>query len=105
MAAFDINPSPSRHRVLETGAIQGGSFEASIDLALEACEFFDVGSAAAREQALKMARIIAGNWKRVLRDEGSSGDDIRGYAEAFEHAEAERALSLPAPLRKSHHAR
>ena len=92
--AFDINPSPLRHRVLETGIIEGGSFDASLDLALEACEFFDVESAAARQEALRMARIVAGNWKRVFRDEGSSGDDIRGYAEAFEHAEAERALSL-----------
>ncbi len=103
--AFDINPSPSRHGVLETGIIQGGTFEASLDLALEACEFFDVESATAVEEARRMAKIIAGNWKRVLRDEGSSGDEIRGYAEAFEHAEAERALSLPAPLRKSHHVR
>lgn len=92
--AFDINPSASRHRVLETGIIQGGSFEASLDLALEACEFFDVESAAARQEALRMARIVAGRWKRVLREEGASSDEIRGYAEAFEHAEAERALGL-----------
>lgn len=92
--AFDINPSPSRHRVLETGIIQGGSFEASLNLALEASEFFDVESAAARQEALRMARIVAGNWKRVLRAEGASGDEIRGYVEAFEHAEAERAMSL-----------
>ena len=92
--AFDINPSPSRHRVLETGVIQGGSFEASLDLALEASEFFDVESAAARQEALRIARIVADNWKRVLRAEGASGDEIRGYVEAFEHAEAERAMGL-----------
>lgn len=92
--AFDINPSPSRHRVLETGIIQGGSFEASLELALEACEFFDVNPEAARQQAVEMARMIAGNWKRSLRAQGASGDDIRGYAEAFEHVEAEKALRL-----------
>ncbi len=92
--AFDINPSPSRHRVLETGIIQGGSFEASLELALGACEFFDVDPEAARQQAVEMARMIAGNWKRSLRAQGASGDDIRGYAEAFEHVEAEKALRL-----------
>lgn len=92
--AFDINPSPSRHRVLETGIIQGGSFEASLELALEACEFFDVDPEAARQQAVEMARMIASNWKRSLRAQGASGDDIRGYAEAFEHVEAEKALRL-----------
>lgn len=92
--AFDINPSPSRHRVLETGIIQGGSFEASLDLALEASEFFDVETAAARQEALRMARIIAGKWKQVLREQGASSDEIRQYAEAFEHIESERALGL-----------
>ena len=92
--AFDINPSPSRHRVLATGIIQGGSFEASLDLALDASEFFDIESAAARQEAHRMARIVAGNWKQVLREEGASSDEIRGYAEAFEHAEAERAMGL-----------
>lgn len=92
--AFDINPSPSRHRVLETGIIQGGSFEASLDLALEACEFFDVKPQIAEQEAGKMARIIADNWKQVLREQGSSGDELRAYAKAFEHVEAEKALSL-----------
>ena len=94
--ALDINPSPSRHRVLETGIIQGGSFDASLDLALEACEFFDVKSEVAKQHAVEMARIVAGNWKQGLHEEeeASSDDDIRGYAEAFEHAEAEKALSL-----------
>jgi serine/threonine-protein kinase HipA len=46
--AFDINPSPSRHRVLETGIIGGGSFNASIDIAFDACEFFDLTPTAAK---------------------------------------------------------
>ena len=63
--AFDINPSPARHRVLETGIIQGGSFEASLEIALEASEFFDVKQEEARRKANGMADIIAGNWKQV----------------------------------------
>lgn len=90
--AFDINPSPSRHRVLETGIIQGGSFDASFDIALEACEFFDLTSADARQQAHRMAETIANNWGQALRDEGCSAADVQSYSEAFEHKESKRAL-------------
>ncbi|PVA11425.1 type II toxin-antitoxin system HipA family toxin [Pelagivirga sediminicola] len=90
--AFDINPSPSRHRVLETGIIQGGSFDASLDIALEACEFFDLTSADARQQAFRMAETIASNWGQALRDEGCSAADAQSYSEAFEHEESKRAL-------------
>ncbi len=92
--AFDFNPSLSRHCVLETGIIQGGSFEPSLELALEACEIFDINPEAAGQHAVDMARMISGNWKQHLCAQGTSGDDIRGYAEAFEHAEAEMALRL-----------
>jgi len=92
--AFDINPSPSRHRILETGIVQGGSFDASLDIALEACEFFDLTPANARRQASQMAETIASNWKQALRDEGASSDDLRTYVEAFEHAENEKARGI-----------
>ncbi|WP_299959412.1 type II toxin-antitoxin system HipA family toxin [uncultured Roseobacter sp.] len=92
--AFDINPSPSRHRVLETGIIQGGSFEASLEIALDACEFFDLTPLVAKQQARKLAEIIASNWKQTLREEGASGEDIRLYAYAFEHTEAKKAQEL-----------
>ncbi|QBF31852.1 type II toxin-antitoxin system HipA family toxin [Thalassococcus sp. S3] len=92
--AFDINPSPSRHRVLETGIIQGGSFDASMAIALEASEFFDVKLEDAWCEAANMAKTLAARWKEALRDEGSSGDEIRLYSEAFEHAETEVALQL-----------
>ncbi|MBU4527395.1 MAG: type II toxin-antitoxin system HipA family toxin [Desulfomicrobium sp.] len=92
--AFDINPSPSRHRVLETGIIQGGSFDASLDIALEACGFFELTPAEARQQAFQMAETIANNWRHALRDEGASSDDLRTYADAFEHTESRKALRL-----------
>ena len=91
--AFDINPSPSRHRLLETGIIQGGAFDASLDIALEACEFFDVTTEDGRRQASAMAATISENWKQALRAEGASADDVRTYTDAFEHAETEKALS------------
>ena len=91
--AFDINPSPARHKVLETGIMQGGSFEASIDTALSACEFFALSLPKARKLALSMARTIASNWRQALHHEGCTADDVRGYASAFEHEESERALA------------
>ena len=92
--AFDVNPSPSRHRVLETGIVRGGSFDASLDIALEVCPFFDLDPADAKQQAFQMAETIANNWKRALRDEGASPDDLRIYADAFEHPETENVLNL-----------
>lgn len=94
--AFDINPSPSRHRVLETGIIQGGSFDASLEMAFEACEFFDVTPGIAKQETNEMAKILADSWKQALREEGTSGDEIRLYADAFEHAAAEEAMNLDA---------
>ena len=92
--AFDINPSPSRHRVLETGIIQGGSFDASMEIALNACEFFGIESEHARQTTSEMARSIVGAWRRALRDEGTSAQDIAFYKDAFEHRDCEYALRI-----------
>ncbi|MEM6411553.1 MAG: type II toxin-antitoxin system HipA family toxin, partial [Pseudomonadota bacterium] len=92
--AFDINPSPSRHRVLETGIIQGGSFDASLEIALEACEFFEVKRESAEAQISEMAKTIAEGWRQALRDQGSSADEVRVYTDAFEHDEATKARRL-----------
>lgn len=92
--AFDINPSPSRHRVLETGIMQGGSFDASLEIALEACEFFDLKLEQAKDQASEMANIISRSWKQALRSEGCSPDDVQDYTSAFQHEESNRALAI-----------
>lgn len=94
VTAFDINPSPSRHRVLETGIIQGGSFDASLDIALEACEFFDLTPGNARQLAFQMAETIANDWQQTLRGEGCSAGDLKSYADAFEHEESKRARAV-----------
>lgn len=91
--AFDINPSPSRHRVLETGIMQGGSFDASLEIALEACEFFDLKFEKAKDQASEMANIISRSWKQALRSEGCTPDDVQDYTSAFQHEESNRALA------------
>ena len=92
--AFDINPAPLRHRVLETGIIEGGSFDASLDLALEASEIFDLEYAGACQQAFQMAGTISQNWKQALRDEAASAGEIKLYVDAFAHDEMEKALKL-----------
>ncbi len=94
--AFDINPSPARHRVLETGIVRGGSFDASLDIALEACVFFELTPQEAERSAKTMAETLQKHWKQALRHEGASPGDVGVYADAFEHAEADKALSLPA---------
>jgi len=92
--AFDINPSPNRHRVLETAIMEGGSFDASLEIALDAAQFFDLSSDEARSLASSMAKIVSAHWREALRDEGTSTNDIREFATAFEHGEMERALGL-----------
>ncbi|MDE2914138.1 MAG: type II toxin-antitoxin system HipA family toxin [Paracoccaceae bacterium] len=90
--AFDINPAPERHRVLETGIIAGGSFDASIDIALEACEFFDFKPEEARAYASNAARTIRETWKEALKNEGVSAQEVKQYTDAFEHRDSEKAL-------------
>lgn len=89
--AFDINPSPSRHRKLETGIVGGGSFDASLGIALDACEFFEFNARDAKREACSMARLIASNWRRALKEQGVTSNDVRGYVDAFEHDEAFKA--------------
>ena len=90
--AFDINPAPKRHRILETGIIAGGSFEASIEIALEACEFFDLKPEEARAYVSSAAETIRANWKALLKEEGASPQEVKLYSDAFEHEESEKAL-------------
>ena len=92
--AFDINPSPSRQRVLETGIVRGGSFDASLEIALEACEFFDLKRENAKAQASAMAQMIAEGWKQAMRVAGCTSDDVHNYANAFQHDESHRALAI-----------
>ncbi|MCP4318165.1 MAG: type II toxin-antitoxin system HipA family toxin [Hyphomicrobiales bacterium] len=92
--AFDINPSPSRHRVLETAIIEGGSFDASIELVLDAAQFFEVPKNEAKHQIIGMAKTITDRWREFLTAEGVRSEELELYAEAFEHEQMELALGL-----------
>lgn len=89
---FDVNPQAERHRYLKTAIIEGAPFKASLALAMEAAEFFDLTEAEARERARGIASRIADRWKPLMRRSGVGGEDLRQLAPAFEHGEAEVAL-------------
>ncbi|MFG6583059.1 type II toxin-antitoxin system HipA family toxin [Sulfitobacter sp. 1A12779] len=91
---FDVNPQAGRHRYLETAIIEGGPFVASLDLAVAAAEFFDLSEHEARKRVRAMASVIANRWRPLMRQFGVGGEDLKSLADAFEHSEAEKALSL-----------
>lgn len=91
---FDVNPAPDRNPHLETAIFDGGLHDRSIRLALEACEFFEIGEADARDMIREMARLIADSWREALRREGVSGGLARTYEAAFVHDQADIALGL-----------
>ncbi len=91
---FDVNPQAERHRYLKTAIMEGAPFEARIELAMEAAEFFDLPERAARKMARDMAERIADRWKPFMRNCGVGGADCRALASAFEHEEAEIARQL-----------
>ena len=91
---FDVNPQPERHRLLKTAILEGEPFEASLELALEAAEFFSLSGSEARAMASRMARQIQQSWQRIMRDHGVTGRDLGQLAPAFEHREMEKGLAL-----------
>ncbi len=91
---FDVNPQPERHRLLKTAIIEGEPFEASIEMAIEAADFFSLTEAEARERAGVMARQIHDSWQGILRHCGVAGRDLNQLTPAFEHLEMEKALVL-----------
>ena len=92
--AFDINPSPDRHRILATGIISDEPFDASLPLALEASYFFEIDRNEARKVAKEIAEIIARNWRNEMKSQGMSSKELKLYEPAFEHDDTEVALEL-----------
>ncbi|TCO69089.1 type II toxin-antitoxin system HipA family toxin [Rhodovulum euryhalinum] len=97
---FDVNPQPERHRYLKTAIMEGEPFEASLDLALEAAEFFDLSREDAVTRASAMATTIAANWKSLMRQSGLSGAEIKTLEPAFDHEDADKARAGRAGLRR-----
>lgn len=92
--AFDINPAPTRQRILQTGILEGEPFDASLTRALDAASFFDVEQEDAKKMASQMATVVNDTWRESLRLEGASASEINSFAAAFQHDAMEQALAL-----------
>ena len=91
---FDVNPAPDRNPHLETAIMEGGAHDRSIQLALDACEFFEITEADARQIIRTTAERIAKEWRGAFRQVGIPGHLARDYEPAFVHEQAEIARSL-----------
>lgn len=91
---FDVNPAPDRNPHLETAILEGGAHDRSIKLALEACEFFEIPEAEAREMIRTTAQRVSDGWREAFRQVGVSGALARDYEAAFVGAEMETAHAL-----------
>jgi serine/threonine-protein kinase HipA len=80
---FDVNPAPDRNTHLETAILEGGAHDRSINLALEACQFFELPEPEAREMIRTTAQRISNGWREALRQVGVSGGLARDYEPAF----------------------
>lgn len=89
---FDVNPAPDRNPHLETAILEGGLHDRSINLALEACAFFEIKEVYARRLIREMADHIAGSWREALKEAGVSGASARTYEAAFVNDQTELAL-------------
>lgn len=91
---FDVNPAPDRNPHLETAIFEGGAHDRSINLALEACEFFELPELEARKTIWTVAQRISDGWREALRQVGVSGALAREYEAAFVGPEMETACGL-----------
>lgn len=91
---FDVNPAPDRNPHLETAILEGGAHDRSINLALEACEFFEIPEAEARETIRTTAGCVSDGWRDALRQVGVSGTQARDYETAFVGDQMETACGL-----------
>jgi len=89
--AYDLNPVPVdiKPRVLTT-AINEDDGTASVDLAMEVAEYFELDASAARKIARQMGRAVA-QWRLIAKRMGIKDAEIDRMASAFEHADLERA--------------
>ncbi|MCY3852744.1 MAG: HipA domain-containing protein [Gammaproteobacteria bacterium] len=92
--AFDINPAPMRQRMLQTGIMEGSSFEVSLTLALEAAPRFGLEPRNAKRTVARMAKVVHENWRKDFRAAGASSHETQAFVPAFEHRAMELALSL-----------
>ena len=89
--AYDLNPVPAdiKPRVLST-AINLEDSTASLTLALEVAEYFEMPANAARQVAAEVGKEVA-KWRRVAGKVGLTLAEIDRMASAFEHEDLKMA--------------
>ena len=94
--AFDINPQPDRHRMLETGISEEYGRAASIEAAIDAASYFELTEDRARANLRRMLEVVAQQWTARCRATGMSSREIAAYRPAFDHRETAQARRLAA---------
>ena len=90
--AYDLNPTPVdiKPRVFST-AIDLENQTASLDLAFEVAEYFEIDLTQARDIASEVGKVVSG-WRVEARQFGLSQSEIDRMATAFEHDDLKTAL-------------
>jgi serine/threonine-protein kinase HipA len=91
---FDVNPTPDRNPHLESAILEGVAYDRSINLALEACEFFEIPEPEAREMIRTTAQRISEGWREALRQVGVSGALARDYEPAVVNDQTATSLEI-----------
>jgi serine/threonine-protein kinase HipA len=96
--AYDLNPVPLdvRPRMLST-AITIDDPAASLDLALEVAEYFDLSAPEARRIAHEVGTVVS-QWRREAARLGIVPSEIDRMASAFEHDDLKQSLALSGGL-------
>jgi serine/threonine-protein kinase HipA len=91
--AYDLNPMPVdiKPRVLST-AINEDDATASLSLALEVAEYFDLDAARAKSIAKEVGKSVS-RWRDEASGRGLEKAEIERMASAFEHEDLKVALS------------
>ena len=93
--AYDLNPVPVdiKPRILTT-SINEDDGTASLDLAMEVAEYFELDASAARKIARQTGRPVS-KWRSVAKQMGIKDAEIDRMASAFEHDDLEKAAKIP----------
>ena len=96
---FDFNPAPGRNPQLESAIIEGGPHARSMELALEACEFFEMKAQDARRLIRQLATVVSADSRDALCKVGATDPAAREYEAAFIHDQAQWRLLVEQRLR------
>jgi serine/threonine-protein kinase HipA len=91
--AYDLNPVPTdiKPRILTT-AIDLEDATASLELAFDVAEYFELDSHAAQKTAAQVGQAVS-KWRKEAAKLGLTAGEINRMASAFEHEDLKAALS------------